>query len=693
MATAQGLLQDTAFDHTEAHAVSHAPRGRHSVKRMMILGGILVAVPLIVASIVSLWSSQAQLRAQEKVERFNQAHLIFKETRYDLVQIQQFITDAAVTGNTEEGLAEAATFRDTALQNLDTLMRSLPDLSDELLPMQETVKGLYEKGATMVDTYSRQGQAAGNLMMSSQGGFDHMVISINERLERINHQLDSQVTRAVASRDEAKALALLMGLVAGLVSLLFVVLAYFIQYRHLMRTLGGEPDYAARVAAEIAAGNLTVTIQTRSADNHSVLGAMRLMAAQLSRHMRQIDLRTRQLAQSSYQISDISRTITDASQLEQHHSTEVTRASNDLSCAAEAVSGLASQVGQQAELAYQSAHRSTRVMSENIEEMRHAVTEAQQAEQKTRQLSEASQRIQVITQSITAITEQTNLLALNAAIEAARAGEYGRGFAVVADEVRKLANNAGQATKEINEIVTTLSRLIGENESSVKSVIARTHLTMDKAHEASQSINGLMTEIERSVGAADQIRGTSDEQMGKLSSLNAHLHDLLHALAENTEKVQTTGIISRTLYQESSQLRDIMEQFRFEAESGADRSEHELRRAPRMYQHMMVKVQAGGGFHESITEDFSVTGLRLRTVQPLALDKRAEVELKIYTPKPSIDLYRNQTPLAIKARVMWSRQAEEGEVYGLEFIEVAPQARSQLEACFKHYALEPTYTG
>ena len=329
MATAQGLLQDTAFDQTEAHAVSHAPRGRHSVKRMMILG-ILVAVPLIVASIVSLWSSQAQLRAQEKVERFNQAHLIFKETRYDLVQIQQFITDAAVTGNTEEGLAEAATFRDTALQNLNTLMRSLPDLSDELLPMQETVKGLYEKGATMVDTYSRQGQAAGNLMMSSQGGFDHMVISINERLERINHQLDSRITRAVASRDEAKELALLMGLVAGLVSLLFVVLAYFIQYRHLMRTLGGEPDYAARVAAEIAAGNLTVAIQTRSADNHSVLGAMRLMAAQLSRHMRQIDLRTRQLAQSSYQISDISRTITDASQLEQHHSTEVTRASNDL---------------------------------------------------------------------------------------------------------------------------------------------------------------------------------------------------------------------------------------------------------------------------------------------------------------------------------------------------------------------------
>ena len=55
------------------------------------------------------------------------------------------------------------------------------------------------------------------------------------------------------------------------------------------------------------------------------------------------------------------------------------------------------------------------------------------------------------------ITGQINLLALNATIESARAGEAGRGFAVVASEVKNLANQAKQATDQIEQEIGNLN--------------------------------------------------------------------------------------------------------------------------------------------------------------------------------------------------------------------------------------------
>ncbi|MBO9606450.1 MAG: PAS domain S-box protein [Paenibacillaceae bacterium] len=96
------------------------------------------------------------------------------------------------------------------------------------------------------------------------------------------------------------------------------------------------------------------------------------------------------------------------------------------------------------------------------------VTESNDNMQVLRQLEAKAESVRGMIRIIREIASQTNLLALNAAIEAAHAGEYGRGFDVVASEVRKLANQAEEATREINANLTGMAAQVNDISTGTK---------------------------------------------------------------------------------------------------------------------------------------------------------------------------------------------------------------------------------
>ncbi|KMV01255.1 chemotaxis protein, partial [Acinetobacter sp. VT 511] len=87
-----------------------------------------------------------------------------------------------------------------------------------------------------------------------------------------------------------------------------------------------------------------------------------------------------------------------------------------------------------------------------------------------RMLEGKSAQISQMVSAIHEIANQTNLLALNASIEAARAGEHGRGFAVVSTEVRKLAEQAGDSSDRIEELVEAMEQDMQQSLSAMSRV-------------------------------------------------------------------------------------------------------------------------------------------------------------------------------------------------------------------------------
>jgi methyl-accepting chemotaxis protein len=302
----------------------------------------------------------------------------------------------------------------------------------------------------------------------------------------------------------------------------------------LLRQLGGEPDYAAAIVADIAAGNLAVDIKTRHGDDSSLLNAMVHMRDSLVHIVRQVREGTEIIATSSGEIAAGSADLSGRTEDQAANIEETASSMEELTATVKQNADHAQQANQLALSASEVATRGGAVVSEVVHTMA--------------SINESSRKIVDIIGVIDSIAFQTNILALNAAVEAARAGEQGRGFAVVATEVRSLAQRSASAAKEIKALI----------DDSVERVDAGAKLV----DQAGDTMMEIVDSVKRVTDIMAEISTASEEQTAGIEPVNEAIGRRDQVVQQNAVMVEQAAAASGALESQAGKLSEVVSIFR-----------------------------------------------------------------------------------------------------------------------------------
>ncbi|RFU63730.1 methyl-accepting chemotaxis protein [Peribacillus glennii] len=220
-----------------------------------------------------------------------------------------------------------------------------------------------------------------------------------------------------------------------------------------------------------------------------------------------------------------------------------------------------------------SGSESIRMAGEQMESIHSNVNELSRV---VKGLGDRSNEIGNIVDVITGIAAQTNLLALNAAIEAARAGEQGKGFAVVANEVRKLAEQSGNATQQISEIITQIQKetqQVVETMGTVKHEVSEGIEVMGTAGSSftqiQLSVNSVSDQIEQVTAAIQEMNAGTTLAVSTMENISnvaaesaAATQSVLAATEQQVASMQEFSAFSNSLTKLAREMESLVNTFK-----------------------------------------------------------------------------------------------------------------------------------
>ncbi len=380
-------------------------------------------------------------------------------------------------------------------------------------------------------------QARNIIVADLQKAQEGIFITLEKMIDYQSSQTLAMTHHAERQATQSGWLMLTLALISSIIG---IATASYLS-RYIRRQLGGESQYAAHIAQQVAQGNLAVEVARARHDNQSLLSSMQVMCDSLGQIVSQVRQSSESIASGSQQIASGNADLSSRTE-QQAASLQQTAASMEqISQTIRQNGDTVREAAQLASAASTTAAKGNDVVSDVIRTMADITT--------------SSRKIGDIISVIDGIAFQTNILALNAAVEAARAGEQGRGFAVVAGEVRSLAQRSASAAREIKALITESmekvesgAQLVGNAGNTMTDIVTQAHHVAELIRE----IGVTTTEQESGIGQIHNAISQLDrvtQQNAALVEQSANAADSLNAQASHMLQLMNMFVLASHTHQ------------------------------------------------------------------------------------------------------------------------------------------------
>ena len=391
-------------------------------------------------------------------------------------------------------------------------------------------------------------QAQNLLLNQAKPAFTEWLAVINEfiNLEESANQLATDETRAVTGNFQNWMIGL-----TSLATIIAVYVAYLISVR-IRNSVGGEPHEAALVIAEIAKGDLRGKVSSCCDD--SMMSSVEIMQKQLVFTVNSIVTSANELSQRSAVVATGTQQSLVAADTQLEYTNSAVNKLNQMKLSINDIAEKVKQTANNSDIAADLSKQGKEAVQKVANEIEKVAGTVNNTVGQVNRLQERTRDIGDIINVIREIADQTNLLALNAAIEAARAGETGRGFAVVADEVRHLAQRTGEATGDIEKMITQVQEDTLAAVKAMETTVPQVENGLALTHEASELLTNIQEQSKDSLQRVLEIVEATSEQVSTVVNINEEIQEIANMSKESSLSLKASSQETLALDQLSTKL-------------------------------------------------------------------------------------------------------------------------------------------